>query len=126
MIPPDPLPPLRGMKALGKWLNQLLAYVRSLAPMPSHNVRVVHTAIGTSYVAVPQATAAPSAGMHFEGEWVNSAYTVGAVVVIRAGISAGTYVAVQAVPAGTPAPTDPATGTYWVSLARGNILGTYF
>lgn len=54
LTPPPNLPPIKGlpgMKYVFKWLNDLRDYVASLGPMSSHNVRVYHTARGTSWVA---------------------------------------------------------------------------
>jgi hypothetical protein len=73
---------------------------------------------------------APSSGMVFRGEWsAIESYSTQDVVVVRGGISAGTYVCVRNNPPAT-APQDPASdpslGIYWVCLSRGPTWGQYF
>jgi len=126
LTPPQNLPPIKRMKALTAWLNELRDFCAALAPMNSHNINVQHTAIGTSYIGNPPPTPARGGGIRYRGDWSgDSSYSVDDLVTIRGGIAAGTYLCVVAAPVGTPAPNDPSLGIYWVSLARGNTLGQW-
>lgn len=125
LTPPERLGPLKKMRWLGEWLNQLRDYAAGLNPMPSLNIQVKHTAAGTSYIATQQTATAVSSGMVFRGEWdATLTYQPQDVVVVRNGASSGSYVCVRATVAGE-APQYPLTGEAWINLSPGNILGVY-
>jgi hypothetical protein len=128
LTPPPALPPIKKMRALTVWLNDLRAYCASLNPMPSANVRINHTAIGTSWESTAAAETSPkkpNAGMVFRGEWSAAVdYLSQDVVVIRGGISGGCYICIRDAPAGVP-PTFPADSDFWVQLSPGNALGDW-
>lgn len=76
---------------------------------------------------IPLGSGGGSGGMQFRGDFDTSGatqYVSQNVVVIRGGISAGTYVCISDDPAvpGQP-PSDPATGDRWVALSRGYTIG---
>lgn len=85
---------------------------------------------GVQLVFTPGTGGAPaSAGLNFRGEYVTTeSYVKNDVVVIFTGNNVGTYVCVQDRPGSSNAPvaySDPAHGTYWVSLPFGNALGSW-
>lgn len=48
---PEKLPESGKYAGLFRWLNQLREAVTTLRPLPSHNVSVTHTRVGTAYVS---------------------------------------------------------------------------
>ena len=70
---------------------------------------------------VGQVSAPPAGGMNFRGYWVDTTqYALNDVVVIQAGVSAGLYISLIAANA-----NDPATGTGWMQIAPGNMVGSW-
>jgi hypothetical protein len=62
-----------------------------------------------------------SGGMNFRGLWVSTTtYNLNDVVVIQTGASQGTYVSLIA-----SNTNDPATGTGWMQIASGNLVGAW-
>lgn len=125
-LPPEPpagfTPPQRS------WLQSLRNYVASLRPVQSFGTRTSHTSTGVAHETRPGQTTAPpspSSGMNFRGEYDPGItdYVEGDVVVVRGGVSAGTYIALRDVPAGQQ-PAYPDVGIYWASLAR-SVAGVW-
>jgi hypothetical protein len=127
-LPPDSLPPVTPMAA---WLNRLRSFCLSHIIIDSPDIRREEKPNGTALFLTQSPRGAPgSSGMNFRGEWSSgNSYSVGDVVVLRAGVSAGTYVCVLSAPVGTAQPTDqpvdPTQAIYWVSIARSNTIGAW-
>jgi hypothetical protein len=83
-------------------------------------------------VRVRTAGAARSGGLNLRGEYVPEyTYEVNDVVAIYSGAATGTYCCVQNRPGTDPATnepvphSDPAHGTYWMSLPMGSTVGAW-
>jgi hypothetical protein len=113
------------------WLNEVHDFTLSLVPMQTLNTKITRTAKGIAIEAQAGGGASAPPGMKFQGEWSSASSYFAApnqdVVVIRGGVSAGTYVCVRNAPAGTPPPgsPDPTVGTFWVSIASGDSRGAW-
>jgi hypothetical protein len=113
-----------GLSAEGDYLTKGGAGACALAmqKIEDASVKVIWVRIGGGAPA--------SAGMNFKGEWVNGvSYSIGDVVVVRGGVSGGTYICVMKTTPAQGIPMDPAQdpslGVYWVQLASGNTMGTW-
>ena len=120
MSPLQRLPPFTMFPALGDVINRIIDRLNSLTLRAGPNVKLTYTSVGTIVEAQPGGRKTVSGGMTFRGEWSPTVtdYSEQDVVVIRGGVSAGTYVALQDVPVGTE-PAYPDVGIYWASLSRG-------
>lgn len=111
-------------------INDLIEEVRSLRIASGKGYTVKRTSIGTILeVKVGKTEQLPGEGMRFRGEWsATETYAENDVVVVRGGLTGGTYVAIADVPTGT-APIDPPVrpedGIYWVCLARDQAAGVW-
>lgn len=117
-------------KDIRRTINKLIDEVASLRIASAPGMKVKRTAAGTVLSVGRVQTVNQTSGMNFRGEWsAGSSYSVGDVVVVRGGLSSGTYICVVTAPAGTAAPADPpvdpALGVYWISLARGNTSASW-
>lgn len=125
------LPPkLKSTTAEAKWLNTLLEAVTHMVPLQTVDADVSITTRGTMIVPKRrQVKAGEGGGLRFRGEWsAAEVYAVDDIVVVRGGVSAGSYICIQSVgPAGDPSqvPSWPDVGVYWVSLGRGNTGGQW-
>lgn len=119
-----------------KQINKILDYLRETSPKTGVGLRTNRTVNGT-VVSVRQSTRAAETPQAFQwqGEWVDRNYSEGDVVIrgsanlssaswndtdtiLSDGTKAGVYIALRDVPAGTAAPLEPNTATYWETLAR--------
>lgn len=86
----------------------------------SANARISDTTAGIFTNPAPQPPRkAGSSGVTFEGEYDSSrSYTAFSIVVVSGGgPTSGSYISLQAVPAGNP-PNYPDAGVYWRILGR--------
>ena len=111
-------------------INDLIDDVKSLRIANGKNYKVRRTAIGTILeVTGKRKIEKPAQGMVFRGEWsAAETYVENDVVVVRGGLTGGTYIAIADVPTGS-APIDPPVrpedGIYWVCLARDQAIGVW-
>jgi len=115
MIPPSKLNERGPAKEIRKKINEVNTYSKSLKISNGQGYTVKHTAIGQILNIKPGKDGVVSgAGMVFRGEWnLADDYVVNDVVVVRGGVSGGTFIAVLNVPRGTEAvdpPADPQAG----------------
>lgn len=121
--PPRPLPETGRHAALNHWLNELLAYVTSLAPRQSVGVLTSHTSIGVLREA--QGGGEGTAKIQWRGDWnADTSYAANDIVIDRdpgavANVRrAGTFIAVKSVAAGQPRPIEPGSELNWETFAR--------
>ena len=119
--------PLRDIR---KRINQLQDEIKALRISEGVNYRVKHTACGQMLQIGKTAEETETVtGMVFRGEWsASETYETNDVVVVRGGLTGGTYIAILDVPIGS-APIDPPVkpedGIYWVCLSRDNAAGVW-
>lgn len=122
-------PPFEEWPALGDALNEMIDAINARTPGAGFRTKLRFTPAGFTIEANPAGEQADVTGMVFKGEWSDKAFKKGEVVVVRGGISAGTYIASRDVPAGTGIPTDPPTdptqGIFWISIGKGDTLGQW-
>ena len=108
------------IRLMQKMFNQLRAFAQSLELTQGVGYRKKRSPRGTTLEVLAENTVTEEgSGVIFRGEWRSDVddYVEGNLVVIRGGISAGAYIALQDVPQGT-APAYPDVGVYWVSISR--------
>lgn len=119
-----------------KEYNRLLDYIREISPKSGFGIRTNRSMNGTTIAVDKQVVdATPAQPVQWKGEWKNQVYEKNDIVIrgsanqssagwndtdaiLTDGTKAGVYIALQPVPAGTPAPAEPNSATYWETLAR--------
>jgi hypothetical protein len=87
----------------------------------SANAEWVCTTAGTNSTSAWAQLSGGGGGMNFRGYWVSTTnYALSDVVVLQSGVSAGLYISLIAANS-----NNPATGTGWMQLAPGNLVGSW-
>jgi hypothetical protein len=111
--------PAAGTLAANAYYRQYSTYLDMTTPTAP--VEWVCTTAGTNSTSAWAQVSGGGGGMNFRGYWVDTThYALNDVVVIQAGVSAGLYISLIAANA-----NDPATGTGWMQIAPGNMVGSW-
>lgn len=123
---PPPFPERGPFGRLFARLNEWFAYLESLQPASSFNMRTSHTRIGVHRSPIGGGGGGEGVPLQFKGQWVaGTAYKKNDIVIrktsdeIANGRQAGTYIAMRDVPAGAAGPVEPNSGIYWETWAKG-------
>lgn len=105
-------------------VNQLRDYCLSLRPAVSDGTETQHTAIGVFRKSKPGGKPGGDFVFPWEQDWEDIDYEKDDVVILRDdedfedGTRAGTYIALQNIPQGTPVPGTAGAEAYWDLLAK--------
>src|SRR5688572_24436925 len=112
---------LKGDIPIEAWLNALLDFVESLILRNSDTVKIQHLNTCTiAHASPPSAPATPEGT--FRGDWdgtYSTSYDAQDIVKISNGQEAGTYIAIEPIPA-DDSTRGPWTGNGWVLIGRVN------
>lgn len=105
--------------------NQLILLFNGLLKAKGDNIKISKAEAGWRFDV--KASAIGESSVQWRGQWdAAEDYVVNDIVIrstqdeLDTGNEAGTYICVTDAPAGTAGPTEPTSGGYWETLARGS------
>ena len=131
---PQQLPKIPAGGVVAHNIRRLQAAIREGRPVRTPGARVSQTTRGVIVRPVGKrgGRTVQTNGMRFIGEYVEGVnHEPGDVVVVYSGAATGTHVCVKSRPGTDPdtnapvAYSDPALGTFWLSLPMGTTVGAW-